>query len=525
MTAKKKFVEPLPLPQPPQTLLQKLVSVLEAEDPEDAVLNAIAVQKPVPRTSPKRTTRASEHAQEQGPPEPEEIPKISILDKIRLEGYNSHNEEDAIAQLQTDVKEAIGYVLSKLQPTSSLYQRVDKFYMYSQSLFARSATRKGTVADLAMSELELQRQVEAKPFEIHTRGDDKEVLYMVSQHGPLFSSLSKRSRADPREFPVPAVFNTTKIVPNQATTSTARKLGLLSPAAAHSIVGTAPLVAARLRPLLSDFTHPVNVRMPTAKWIRYDAYSSFAPSRDEASVIISGTTVAAVWYDRHMRRLRLRRERERRKRDAERAESEEMTASASPETLDVVMEDAKQQETSKLEPDVETSTEVVQTDNTSADLAPVDPALVQEWLDSDQSNVFNTASLMNVSSLVSRLQELQSKRFESPAPALPVPPPSNVYQNAQQIMQFQMQQNQVQQFYASGGAPPSEEERLLITRVQLALSEAVSQLPPYVFGDTVSGRIPILSNSAPGSLPPDLSAEPGALANQQNTGTSSRRRR
>ncbi|KAK9260954.1 hypothetical protein V1519DRAFT_446932 [Lipomyces tetrasporus] len=478
-----------------ESVVHKFITVLEQEDPAHAVLTAKVLHRPPPHVtrSPKRT-RTEPHAQT-------DADLVSILEKLRLGGYRGPDDTSLLQELQTDLKAATESVISKLSPTNTLYALVDKFYFYAESLFAKQvATRHPENAN--------ESDESADPYEITIRGDDKEVLYMVSQHGPLFSSLSKKSRIDPREFQVPSFFNTTKIVPMRPSTLTARKLGVLSPSPYYAVVGSAPAVTAKLRPLLADFVHPVNEPLPTAKWLRYGTYSSFAPARDEAHVIVSGSTAAAVWYDRYLRRRAVQQER-----SSDEDEDESAQATPAGETPS----DAR---STTPAPAASTAPE---SEPPLGDSVEIDPALIHEWLTSDAAKAFDEATLTNITTWLARLQELQHTRFRTPPPSAPLVIPPHVYQNPQQLMQMQLQQAQQQQYFIEG-PPVSDEERDLVRKVQAALAEVVSQVPPYLINDLPSGWIPTLAKNTVGSLPPDNSDTQMVQAPVPQ-GSGSRRRR
>ncbi|KAK9238812.1 hypothetical protein V1525DRAFT_400097 [Lipomyces kononenkoae] len=476
-----------------ESVVHKFIAVLEQEDPAHAVLTTKILHRP-----PSRLTRSPKRTRTEPSSRPEND-SVSILEKFRLGGYQGPDDSSLLSELQADLKAATQSVISKLSPTSDLYALVDKFYIYAESLFAKQVATENP-DDVNESDETVD------PYEITVRGNDKEVLYMVSQHGPLFSSLSNKSRIDPREFEVPSFFTTTKIVPMRPSTLAARKLGLLSPSPYYAVVGSAPAVTAKIRPLLADFVHPVNEPLPTAKWLRYSPYSSFAPARDEAHVIVSGSTAAAVWYDRYLRRRAALQERSSDEDDDETARP--TPAGETPSDAVSTTPAATAAEESQSPPD---------------DTAEVDPAIIQDWLTSEAAKAFDAATLANVTTWLARLQELQHTRFRTPPPSAPLVIPPHVYQNPQQLMQMQLQQVQQQQYFIEG-PPVSDEERDLIRKVQAALAEVVAQLPPYLVNDLPSGLIPTLAKSTVGSLPPDNSDLPMVQAPVPQ-GSSSRRRR
>ncbi|KAK9367541.1 hypothetical protein V1509DRAFT_626258 [Lipomyces kononenkoae] len=478
-----------------ESAVHKFIAVLEQEDPAHAVLTSKVLHRPPSRLtrSPKRTRAEPSSSRPESDP-------VSILEKFRLGGYQGSDESSLLTELQADLQAATQSVISKLSPTSDLYTLVDKFYVYAESLFAKQVATENPDDVNETDE-------SADPYEITMRGNDKEVLYMVSQHGPLFSSLSQKSRIDPREFEVPSFFTTTKIVPMRPSTLAARKLGLLSPSPYYAVVGSAPAVTAKIRPLLADFVHPVNEPLPTAKWLRYSPYSSFAPARDEAHVIVSGSTAATVWYDRYLRR---------RAALQERSSDEDDDESARPTPAAETVSDEHSQTT----PAAPTAAE---SQSRPDDTAEIDPAVIQDWLTSEAAEAFDAATLANITTWLARLQELQHSRFRTPPPSAPLVIPPHVYQNPQQLMQMQLQQVQQQQYFIEG-PPVSDEERELIAKVQAALAEVVAQLPPYIVNDMPSGLIPTLAKATVGSLPPDNSDLPMVQAPVPQ-GSSSRRRR
>ncbi|KAK9447927.1 uncharacterized protein V1518DRAFT_325054 [Limtongia smithiae] len=536
---------------PAQTaLLLQLVSILEAEDPDSVVLNAKVIPRPdrVLR-SPKRT-RTSEYP----PPgttaataTPDDlaaataaaitvVDTVSVLEKFRLGDYSAIVPGDALQTLQDDIKLATQHVLSTTDVGAPLYARVDKFYFYAEMLVARTARSANhddevaaeayALATAAAAEASAATAVAAVaaaatatalpgavgedglPLDeeetdaaasaavaaasaIEQRGEDKQVLYMVSQHGPLFSSLSRKSRMDPRVFAVPPFFNTTKIVPMVPPTLTARRLGMLSPSPYYSVLGTAAVATAAIKPLLADFVHPVNESLPTAHWIRYSPYSSFAPSRDESHVIVSGTTAARVWYEKTMRRR------------ATLGRTAEATSSAvdlhASSNLDTLDDDTSASSTPA--PTCAVSGEV--------DNSPIDPELIQSRLDEDPGKEYDDAALLAVTQLIERLQTLQCERFSSTPPQPPAPSLAPQAEGATALYSVAstnpplIMQQLLQKFYLEGGVPPSQEELELARMVEKALAQLASLVPPYLLSDMVSGLVPTLGNCSVGSLPPD----------------------
>ncbi|KAK9479363.1 hypothetical protein V1514DRAFT_362568 [Lipomyces japonicus] len=494
-----------------RNIVQEFITILEYEDPAHAVMTAKAIVGP-PQTvwSPKRTR--SDH-QQQPSSTTEEQPLISILEKFRVEGY------DNLESLQADFTKATQLVLSKLSPKKEFYMLVDKYYVFGQSLFAQQVRKATEVDERAEEEAQREEQLDPnKQYEIKDRGDEKEVLYMVSQHGPLFSSLSKKSRIDPREFHVPSFFNTTKVVPLRSTSVTSRKLGVLSPSPYHAILGSALGVASKLRPLLSDFTHPVNASLPTSKWLRYDAYSSYAPSKDESHVIISSSTAGRVWYDRYLKAKQNLSERVSSIGLVEAAEEESISAEGDGEGRESqITENIPGKPLQDTEMYIEKPEEIP---------AEIDPAIIEEWIASDDGKEYESATIARINNWLLDLYNLQIKRLET---AVPIPPPQMVpaagaYQNPQHLMQMQVQhQKQIQTFLE--GPAVTDEERKLARKIQIALTEFISQVPPYLIQDLASGILPTVSTTTVGSLPPDASELSAAVNTPTGNSSGSRRRR
>ncbi|KAK9453833.1 hypothetical protein V1511DRAFT_461718 [Dipodascopsis uninucleata] len=429
-----------------QTPLHKLFTVLRDED-SFGVLDEAVIARQAP--SPKRTRAAEKSPMEYAS---SSLPPISITEKYTSGGYDDVIDPQVLLD---DLRVVVETLLSSLSPASSRYKNLDRFYFYATSLVVRLRQEEGLLSE------------EKTTLEnIDLRSNDKEVLYMVSQHGPLFSSLSKKSRLDKRRFPVPMFFNTTKIVPAQPALVPARKLGFLSPSPFYSAIGTAPVVATKLRPMLSDFTHPINAPLPTAKWLRYDPYSSFAPTRDEGHSIISAKAVSAVWYQKFRSQL-LRQQ----YMDTQRASSEDGETNTDDQSPGSVTDDAESS----------TIPNTMTVDNFADDEenATLDPALIEEWIMSDSGAAFDSASISQISEWLDRLQELQNERFSQPLSTASI---------------------------ASGSmANPTDEEQNIVADVVSTLSNLVTQVPPYVFADLVSRWLPTLSRCTVGSLPPDPS--------------------
>lgn len=99
---------------------------------------------------------------------------------------------------------------------------------------------------------------------------------------------------------------------------------------------------------------------------------------------------------------------------------------------------------------------------------PVDPNVIEQWLTSSESKEYDSRSLDLISADLLDLQHLQDKRFRS--------------QNSDLI---------------------TPEEQALAAKIRVHLAEFIGSVPPYLISDGISGWIPILDRSMPGSLPVD----------------------
>lgn len=123
-----------------------------------------------------------------------------------------------------------------------------------------------------------------------------EAFYILTQNGPLFTSLNGKSSHDPREYHIPKMFNTTRSLPYTGP-STAYQMSYIS-----SKISPVPHPAIPPTEFMTGFIHPNGVPLPLPTWLDYGVYQSFAPTVDQTNAVLDETVVNSIWFERYTRR-------------------------------------------------------------------------------------------------------------------------------------------------------------------------------------------------------------------------------
>lgn len=123
-----------------------------------------------------------------------------------------------------------------------------------------------------------------------------ESFYILTQNGPLFTSLNGRSSLDPRDYQIPNMFNTTRSLPHTGP-ATAYQMSYISPK-----VSAVPHPAIPPTEFMTGFVHPNGVPLPLPEWLNYGVYQSFAPTVDQTNAVLDETVVNSIWYEKYTRR-------------------------------------------------------------------------------------------------------------------------------------------------------------------------------------------------------------------------------
>lgn len=279
-----------------------------------------------------------------------------------------------------------------------------------------------------------------------------EAYFIVSQNsGPLFTSINGKSAIDPRDTETHGQFNTTKVVPLTQNYITPYQLGFLSPATA-----SVPHPAVPPTELLREFVHPTRSALPATKWLKYDEYSSFAPSLDNSSAVLSDGVSGAIWYNRT---------------------EESFDKDKKINDSDVSMDDVRPEERDNV-----VNTVIKPEDFTEAD---IDLLSVFEWtpgneIDEEELESYNSQEGVSayLSKLLLQVQYYQRARLSS---------------------------NDGSEFKVD------DEEKRVALKAQNLLARLASDYTPKELGFNVSSNLPMLSVNYQGTLPgTDRSIQPQA---------------
>ncbi len=120
------------------------------------------------------------------------------------------------------------------------------------------------------------------------RGDDYAALVYLGPHAPVFSSLVKRSRLEDTVTELSGNVSSTRIIP--AAPIPAPTLAEISKPSLDIVQKTT------IQKNIAQ--HPIHTHLPTAQWLRYDAFTSFAPRKDEGSSVVPETLANQTWWER-----------------------------------------------------------------------------------------------------------------------------------------------------------------------------------------------------------------------------------
>lgn len=133
-----------------------------------------------------------------------------------------------------------------------------------------------------------------------------EAFIIYTKNGPLFTSLDGKALLDQRDtlpgrpgqthIPGTSNLNTTKILP-QVAPLTSYQMAYISP-----IVSAVPHPAIPPTVLMSGFTHPNAVPLPTSRWINYEENQSFSPNIDGPNSLLDEDVVNSVWFEKYTQR-------------------------------------------------------------------------------------------------------------------------------------------------------------------------------------------------------------------------------
>ncbi|PRT54751.1 Chromatin structure-remodeling complex protein RSC58 [Wickerhamiella sorbophila] len=234
---------------------------------------------------------------------PETTEKVGVADLSNFEAVTSVIEKQANGAysespyaLYHDLKLATGAQLIKLTIGSEPYGHIHGFFRYAVDLLLREAARFSLQPPLGPQDAgdAFLRSIVTNFEQISTDVDEYygEAYYVVSQSGPLFTSITGKASIDPRETEVHGTVHTSKLLAHVNSTPETI-LGLVS-----STPNNFPHPAVAPTELLSTFTAPCDTPLAATRFIENDAYKSFAPTHDDEGALVDATESVVQWLER-----------------------------------------------------------------------------------------------------------------------------------------------------------------------------------------------------------------------------------
>ncbi|EMR08805.1 hypothetical protein PNEG_02974 [Pneumocystis murina B123] len=209
--------------------------------------------------------------------------------KLQKKTYNS------LAALESDLYTAVTLLLNNIRPTDTDYALVSSFYTFSRKLLIRE--QKHSITQALGSDAKKYTQ-DSFPF----RSPSNECLFVISPNGPLFSSLAAKSVFDTRPINTEGRAYITQVIPNySASTKSIQTFANICPASSQS--ESSALKKRKLK-------HPTLKLIPSVKWLYYNSYSSYAPTKDMETAIFSEKHLNAVWWKRKNEKLSMKQKKE-----------------------------------------------------------------------------------------------------------------------------------------------------------------------------------------------------------------------
>lgn len=415
-----------------------------------------------------------------------EVQITSIQNKLQGKYYTEN-----IYMLYRDLKLATSSELIKLPIGCEPYVALDEFFRFIVGLVSREGMRLGLIpsdiiprAEGANDESEalMDTTMDSKIADGFVRmiAEIKEwygeSYYFIGPHGPVFSSHNGRSPIDPRDAETHGAISTTKLVPELRGVDA-------NPLSYVSQMGFMRSVHPSLAPteLLTNYVEPKSVALSSSKWLKYDAYSSFAPSVDDASAVVGSQASGAVWFEKiGVTKLEMM--------DDEEIDEEERSRSTR-EPSEAVVDDAASSEIKEAPAldEMKSDRSITTTTTTSGESGQLDMSIsvnddeeldiasILEWrpshfIDDDELEAAKTQTESQLlTRLILRLQILQRERFASRTPK----------------PEF----------------TPNEEEKRLGYKIQNLLARLTQQVSPQELGLSPSPYIPVSLTNYAGVLP------------------------
>lgn len=217
----------------------------------------------------------------------------SIRQKFGVDKYgldvHAFYQDIKVATIGLLVQHAIG---------SDEYVKINNYFRFVVEMIFREGHRFGLVplhdpeSDSAENAFESEAMEGFYKIYVDVKEWYNEGYYIKSQNGVLFSSWTGKACVDPRETETHGSFDTTKLAPADNNKKESQ-IGTVSPAMTRI-----PHPAVPPTELLSFFKHPIDASLSSSKWLKFDEYSSFAPSKDNAGSILDPLTTGSVWFEK-----------------------------------------------------------------------------------------------------------------------------------------------------------------------------------------------------------------------------------
>lgn len=209
----------------------------------------------------------------------------TISSKLQQKTYNS------LSTLESDLSTAATLLLNSIHPSDANYALISSFYTFSRRLLIREQKR--NIIQILNNDTKKYTQ---DTFPLRSPGN--ECLFVIGPNGPLFSSFAAKSVLDTRPIDTEGRAYTTQIIPNHS--------ALIKPT--HTFANICPSNQSESSILKKrKLKHPTLKRMPSVKWLYYNSYSSYAPTKDMETAIFSEKHLNAVWWKRENEKRSLER--------------------------------------------------------------------------------------------------------------------------------------------------------------------------------------------------------------------------
>lgn len=208
--------------------------------------------------------------------------------------YNSGYYKDALHLLYVDLKLVVAEALAGEQISSPRYNEIGRFFEFAADLVLREGARLSQLTATGPEDVGDHYLASIAFEKLYADMDELygESLFVLTNAGPMFTSMTGRCSIDPRDTEVHGTVHATKLLPHIASTPETT-MGFTSPMNARI-----PHPAAQPTEMLSTFMSPTRTPLSHSRWIEPNAYGSFAPSRDDNGAIVPVEDTIAFWEEK-----------------------------------------------------------------------------------------------------------------------------------------------------------------------------------------------------------------------------------